>query len=175
METFINESSAFDQSQHSKDMVELIQRLFRLKNRFRVVIPENLIAVRQKMQTLETGGKHGDGNGFDVFYRVGHIFTRHPEPLTMGELSHAMDVPLSTATRITDWLVNNTYAQRLPDPKDRRVVRVALTPTGMELYQTIHEFFVARMKGFMRHFTVEERETFLTLLRKVVDALEEGV
>jgi len=41
----------------------------------------------------------------------------------MGELSKALDVPLSTATRIAD-CGQERYAERSPDPKDRRVVRV---------------------------------------------------
>jgi DNA-binding MarR family transcriptional regulator len=175
METLSKDTLQTEQTNHSKEMVDLIQRLFRLKNRFRVVMPENLVSLRQKIQTLEPGGKQGDGNGLELFYRVGTIFTHHPEPMAMGELSHEMDVPLSTATRIMDWLVTNGYAQRLPDPKDRRVVRVALTPEGTELYKTIHEFFVERLKVFMRRFTIKERETFITLFRKVVDAMEEGI
>jgi DNA-binding MarR family transcriptional regulator len=173
MEAFFSENSSRDQTQHSKEMIDLVQRLLKLKNHFRIVLPENIIALRQKIKTFEAGGKHGDGNGFDLFYRVGNIFNHHPEPLTMGELSHEMGVPLSTATRIMDLLVNNGYAQRLPDPKDRRIVRVALTQEGIELYRTLHAFFVERMRAFMRRFSAEERDTFLVLLRKVVEALEQ--
>ncbi len=67
----------------------------------------------------------------------------------MGELSRDLEVPLSTATRTMDWLVNNGYAQRLPDPKDRRVVRVELTGKGKETFQAISTFMLARVEQAM--------------------------
>ena len=45
----------------------------------------------------------------------------------MGELSNALSLPFSTATRMVDYLVARGYIQRLSDTTDRRVVRVALT------------------------------------------------
>jgi DNA-binding MarR family transcriptional regulator len=174
METSSTDPIRLDQSQHSMEMVELVQRMWRLTGRFRVLVPENIVTLRKKIKTFEPGGKHGDFGGFEMFYRVGTIFAQHPEPMTMGEISHELVVPLSTATRMMDWLVSNSYAERLPDPKDRRVVRVKLTASGTKLYRTLQEFVVARLKVFMHRFTVEERETFIALLRKVVDAMEEG-
>jgi DNA-binding MarR family transcriptional regulator len=172
----LQSSSLFNTKvQYSKEMVELIQRLLRLKNRFKVVVPENLLALRQRIQSLDVGGKPGDGTGFDLFYRVGNIFTQHQGPLSMGELSHGLEVQLSTATRTVDWLVSNGYARRLSDTKDRRIVRVELTEAGVDVYRTIHEFFMERLKRFMQRFTLEERDAFLALLRKVVEALEQGI
>jgi DNA-binding PadR family transcriptional regulator len=47
---------------------------------------------------------------------------------------HPGRAPFSTATRTTDWLLNNGYVQRLTDPNDRRlVVCVELTEAGKEL------------------------------------------
>jgi DNA-binding MarR family transcriptional regulator len=71
-----------------------------------------------------------------------------------------------------DWLVNNGYAVRLTDPGDRRIVRVALTDAGQDIYRTVNEFFMERVERFMRQFTPEERDTLLALLRKILDALE---
>jgi DNA-binding MarR family transcriptional regulator len=160
------------QAQHSTEIVDLFQRILLLKSRFSLVVPENIIALRQNILDLDSGGK-GFGSNFDLFFRIGNIFGRSPGSISMGELSHELQVPLSTSTRIVDWLVNNKYARRLPDPKDRRIVRVELTETGISLYKTIHQFLVDRLRGFMRRFSVEERDTFLRLLKKVVETLEE--
>jgi DNA-binding MarR family transcriptional regulator len=174
MEDLHPDSFTGTQSQHSTEMVDLFQRIMRLKNRFSVVIPENMLALKKNVINLDFGGK-GFGSNFDLFYRIGNIFGRHEGPISMGELSHDLSVPLSTATRIVDWLVSSNYAQRLSDPKDRRIVLVKLTETGVELYRTIHNFLVDRVSGFMHRFTVDERKTFMMLLRKVVDALEEEI
>jgi DNA-binding MarR family transcriptional regulator len=81
-------------------------------------------------------------------------------------------VPLSNATRTMDWLVNNGYAQRLPDPKDRRVVRVELTETGKATYQAISTFMLARVEQALSPLTLSEREIFIELLNKVLTAFE---
>jgi DNA-binding MarR family transcriptional regulator len=161
--------------QHSEEMLDLVARFFRLRSRFRMLLPESIQTLREKIHALKESGKHGEFGDIELFYRVGGLLQKHGDPVTMGEISHEMEVPLSTATRIVDWLVANGYAQRLPDAKDRRIVRVGFTPQGIEVYHTIHQFFIERLMSFMHRFSVEERETFLRLMRKVVDGLEEGL
>ena len=92
----------------------------------------------------------------------------------MGEFSNALSVPLSTATRIADWLVDNGYIQRLPDSDDRRVVRVALTDTGKGLFRAIDRYIRERMQQILSSLTVEERSILLTLVSKVVSGLKEA-
>ena len=154
-------------------IVELLQRLFHLKNRLKVGLPENLIELKQRLNQANLGSKTGGIHDFDLFYHIGIIFSRHCfTPITMGELSQALDVPLSTATRIMDWLVKNDYAQRLPDSDDRRVVRVALTGSGQEMYRMIDDFFMERIGRFISQFTPEERLHLLSLLRKFIQTIE---
>jgi len=93
----------------------------------------------------------------------------------MGELSHALDFPLSSATRIVDWLVKNDYAMRLDDPEDRRIVRVTLTEAGLEIYRTINEFFLQRIELVLRQFTPQEIEILRSVLSRIVDTLETGM
>jgi len=151
---------------------ETAQRVFRLRNRFKLVVPDNLMVLRDRYLASTRGGKTGGANDFELFYKVGIIFSQHEKPITMSELSHELDVPMSTATRIMDWMVGNEYAQRLPDPDDRRIVRVALSASGLEVYRAINEFIVGRVRRFMRQFSPEECETSLSLLSRVLDALE---
>ena len=91
----------------------------------------------------------------------------------MGEFSNALSVPLSNATRIADWLVDNGYVQRLPDSEDRRVVRVSLTDMGKELFKAIDRYIRQRMLQMLSGLTTEERVILLTLIRKVVTGLKE--
>ena len=92
----------------------------------------------------------------------------------MGEFSNALSVPLSTATRIADWLVDNGYIQRLPDVDDRRVVRVSLTDMGKELFKAIDRYIRQRMKQILSSLTAEERTILLALVSKVVSGLKEA-
>jgi DNA-binding MarR family transcriptional regulator len=90
----------------------------------------------------------------------------------MGELSDALSVPLSTATRMVDWLVKNGYAQRLPDPEDRRIVRVTLTSNGRKIYKAIESYIEQRFEQILSCLTVEEQGTLYTLLSRVMSALK---
>ena len=156
----------------SPEAVKLLQRIVRLRGRFKVVAPENLVALKKQIHESKPSGKEAGIEDAGLFYNAGSVFFRYAGPITMGELSRDLEVPLSTATRTMDWLVNNGYAQRLPDPKDRRVVRVELTGKGKETFQAISTFMLGKVEQAMSPLNPAERKTFLTLLNKVLDAFE---
>lgn len=158
---------------HTDQIVDILRDFIRLKPRLKAVLPEDLARLKERLGELHPEGGPRRSADYDLFYRVGVVLSRHREPLTMGELSEALAVPLSTATRMVDWLVKSGYAERLPDPEDRRVVRVGLTETGQELYQTINGFMRQRVEQVLRRFSAEERENLVLLLRKIVKTLEE--
>src|SRR5919197_6687353 len=73
--------------------------------------------------------------GFDLGPAQYHALTYVSEmaPVRMGELATALRVAESTATRVVDRLVADGLLERMPDPSDRRTVRVALTTKGRAL------------------------------------------
>jgi DNA-binding MarR family transcriptional regulator len=90
----------------------------------------------------------------------------------MRELSRALSVPLSTATRMVSLLVDNGWAQRLSDPDDRRIIRVALTDSGRRLQDIIEEHLGQHARTILSCLTAEERIILLTLLGKVASTME---
>ena len=54
--------------------------------------------------------------------------------MAMGELAARVRVPLSTATRVVDRMVERDLVQRERPKDNRRVVRVALAPAGQRFY-----------------------------------------
>lgn len=92
--------------------------------------------------------------------------------LTMGELSQNLAVPLSTATRMMDWWVDNEFAQRLNDPGDRRVVRVSLTDTGRRLHELLEKSLSEGVRQCLNCLTTEEQTVLLTLISKVAQGLK---
>jgi DNA-binding MarR family transcriptional regulator len=82
-------------------------------------------------------------------------------------------VPFSKATRMINWLVDNEYVKRLPDPNDRRIVRVALTEKGDSLHQAINDYMRERIQELLSSsLTVEEKIILFTLIKKVVSTLQ---
>ena len=108
-----------------------------------------------------------------AFHRMGRILHRKPG-LTMGELSQALSVPLYTATRMVDWLVESGLADRLSDPNDRRVVRVTLTDDGRRFQELIEAHVAHSIQRVMACLTPEEQGTLIALLHKVAVSLTES-
>ena len=158
----------------SPEAVKLLQRIVRLRSSFKVVAPENFAVLKKQIHESKSSGKEAGIEDAGLFYNTGSVFLRYDGPISMGELSRDLEVPLSTATRTMDWLVNNGYARRLPDPKDRRVVRVELTEKGKETFQAISTFMLGRVEQAMSPLSTSEQKTFITLLNKVLDAFEEA-
>jgi DNA-binding MarR family transcriptional regulator len=109
-------------------------------------------------------------NGY--FYKVSSNIIKHRSP-TMGELSVALSVPFSTATRIIDGMVEDGYVKRMPDPEDRRIVKVALTSKGMQLHNMIEKVTAEHVQQILSVLSAEEQEALFRLIGKVMKALEQ--
>jgi len=157
---------------HVDQATEIVQDLVRLKSRLKVERSPDLARAKAQLDELRSAGRVRGVVNPTLLLQVGVILSRQSEPQSMGELSKALDVPLSTATRIVNWWVKSSYAGRSRDPQDRRVVRVALTQAGQELIETRHTFVRQRVEQVLRHFTPQERETLVALMRKLVASLE---
>jgi DNA-binding MarR family transcriptional regulator len=102
---------------------------------------------------------------------MGSILYRDTNP-TMRELSSALSVPLSTATRMVSLWVDNGWARRLSDPDDRRIIRVALTDSGRRIHDIMEDFLGQHARKVLGCLTAEERIILLTLIGKVASTME---
>ena len=143
-------------------------------NRFESALPGELVRIQGNLGGMQPQKGHHPSSNYELFYRA--CSSIYPDgSITMGEFSNALSAPLSTATRIADWLVESNYIQRIPDSEDRRVVRVSLTGTGKELFQSIDHYIRQRMQQIMSSLTPEERTTLLTLINKLLTGFKEVI
>lgn len=152
-------------------IAQLIRDFWQLQLAFEATLPKQLAQVRNRLDALPPVGKRYRGANDDLFFRASELLCQKGN-LSMGELSRALAVPLSTATRVVNWLVVNGYAQRLPDRSDRRIVRVTLTKTGQRLHKLATNYIAERMGQLLSNLTEEERTTFFALFRKLGSALK---
>jgi DNA-binding MarR family transcriptional regulator len=61
------------------------------------------------------------------------------EGASQRELAHHMRIEPPTLTRHLDKLAQEGLVERRPDPDDRRVVRVVVTPAGLERLRELHD------------------------------------
>jgi DNA-binding MarR family transcriptional regulator len=159
-------------SPYMPEIINIIRRLFYLRHRLKPVLPEDLLDIAP-LRGERQEPNPGAADDYNVLFDIGAILAQQQEPVTMGELGRALGVPLSTATRIVNWLVKSGYAERRPDPEDRRVVRVALTEQGQTLNRTAEAFIRRRLEMWLQRLTPEECQMLVILMSKFVDALEE--
>lgn len=150
------------------EFIELIQNFIRLRPNF--VMPEHVVRFKQQMEKLR-----GSGNSEDHTFlvRVFIILAHSETPLTMGELSAELKIPLSSATRIVDWLVRGNFLERMYDPKDRRVVLVKMTKSGEQFFQTAMDYNKKRIAHLIDNFSTEEQDQLLHLMSKLLSKLQE--
>ena len=157
---------------YNSQVTAVVHGFMQVWNRFEATLSKELSQIQESLQGMHPQREHQPNANYELFYRA--CSSIYPKGnITMGEFSNALSVPLSTATRIADWLVDNGYIQRLPDSDDRRIVRVALTDTGKELFKAIDLYIRQRMNQILSSLTAEERTILLTLVNKVVSGLKE--
>ena len=96
---------------------------------------------------------------------------RAPDGLTMGELSSRLMVSNGNVTGLTEALVREGLVSRLPEPADRRSLRIRLTSAGKRAFDQmtpIHEQWIDEM---MTGLSRAEMARLLELLGKLKASL----
>jgi DNA-binding MarR family transcriptional regulator len=95
------------------------------------------------------------------------------EACTMGELAGSLRVTMGAATGLVDRLVQQGLVQREPDPSDRRVVRVRLTPAGQRAHTALVRGVRRRLSAALEKLSPEQRAQVAAALAMLRDALGE--
>jgi DNA-binding MarR family transcriptional regulator len=93
--------------------------------------------------------------------------------LGVGELACAAGVSAPTATRMLAGLERDGVVERRACPRDRRVVRVALTPAGAQQVARKRERIEARRNELYRSLGPDEREQAARVLARLAAAIED--
>ena len=89
-------------------------------------------------------------------------------PLSPAALAERTGVTRATMTGLVDTLERDRLVHRAPDPDDRRMMTVAITPRGERLLRKILPAHFRRMAWLMGPLSEGDRKTFLRLLTKVL-------
>lgn len=156
----------------SNYITDIVHGFMQVWNKFESTLDKELAQIRENLEGMHPHRVGQSDANYELFYRASSSI--YPQgSMTMGEFSTALSVPLSTATRIADWLVDNGYVQRFNDPEDRRVVRITLTDNGRGLYKAIDKYIKQRLQNILSCLDDEEMKAFLILVRKIVTRLKE--
>lgn len=88
-----------------------------------------------------------------------------------AELADQANVTRATMTGLIDTLEKDGLVRREPDPNDRRMMSVELTPKAHAFMAAMLPGLFRRIAGFMSHLSEDERRTLVQLLGKIHEGL----
>ena len=120
--------------------------------------------------------KHELSSGrFMVLIQLLNKAENRPQPCTPAELAEMAGVTRATMTGLIDTLERDGLVKREPDPDDRRMMFVHLTPAGQALLARVLPPYFQQMAAFLRPLSEPERKTLVKLLAKIVQGSRAAV
>ena len=95
--------------------------------------------------------------------------------MSMKDLSLAVGVDSSTMTRMVDQLVDKGLVVRKTDEKDRRLVRIGLTPAGRKLHRELNGALAGFYKDSLDEIPDQERVVIIQSLDRLNRAIAKGL
>lgn len=92
-------------------------------------------------------------------------------PMAPGELARCVHYSPGALTRLLDKLEHSGYLQRVPDPNDRRALRLELTATGRSIHKRMLACGNAAAERAFAGFSGVERQQLHALLERLLDHL----
>ena len=89
------------------------------------------------------------------------------DALRMTDIAHTLGVTTAAATGIVDRLVKSSYAVRVYDTRDRRIIKIRLSPKGRELVFRINKQKKHNIIEIFGKIPSEDRDSFLKILMRV--------
>jgi DNA-binding MarR family transcriptional regulator len=89
--------------------------------------------------------------------------------MTAGELAKAAGLTSGAVTAVIDRLEKAGMAARVPDPADRRRVRIEVTPKLWELTGPLMMPFLDESQAILDDYSTEELERFTEFIQRVID------
>jgi DNA-binding MarR family transcriptional regulator len=97
---------------------------------------------------------------------------REHSPRSAGELSNEVAHDMGALSRVVDELVADGLVQKERSPTDRRRMDISATPGGVRTAEETLPFVLAELNRILQPFTVDEVDTLVALLDKLLVAME---
>ena len=95
------------------------------------------------------------------------------DSISQVELSKKMNIRSSTVVRLIDRMERDGYVRRVKDIHDRRVTSIKLTDSGLNLREQLLPEGQKVNDIFCKDITQKEFKTFIHVLNKMVDNINE--
>lgn len=139
---------------------ELIQEFFETLNAIHRIVGDN-------RSPIYPGGERRNQERRQPQTELLYILSRAKE-LTIKQIAAAMYITSSAATQMVESLVNQGLLERTDDPKDRRVVRVRLTPKGRVNFSKFKKSHLNYVDAVLKKLSTEELKFIIKIREKII-------
>ena len=126
-----------------------------------------LFMAQQKLRTYITSALLTEGIRVTLGQAAILFILQRDDGRTMTELSKALAVKNATLTRLIDRLERSAFVMRRASKKDRRSIRIYITPEGIEESEKAKPFIKRVNEEIKSGFSQEEIEVFKRVLNSV--------
>jgi DNA-binding MarR family transcriptional regulator len=141
----------------------------------------NVLATEAAMNSMATADLLFDRIGrllrpLDVSAAGGLVLglLRDHGPLSPSDLGARLIVTRATVTGLVDSLERRGFVRRLPNPADRRSLRVEITPRGLAVLQELRTLVHRHEKAWMSRLTDEQLRAYIELHHRVQESLADS-
>ncbi len=92
--------------------------------------------------------------------------------LRMSEIAKLLAVKPPAVSAIVDYLVNTKVVERVPDPTDRRVTIIRLTPFGLKTWTEVDERRRQDMSKCLSVLDADDKKDLLRICNKLLASME---
>ncbi len=111
-----------------------------------------------------------EGISLEMYYCI-QVLRHHQGGMTMTELAKSVHSPKQQMTKVVSKLIDMDLAQRVNDPKDRRLIRLELTEQGLQYMDHFLQKDAVYYRNMLDAMSAEDRKEFgeaLTVLYRVL-------
>ncbi len=146
-------------------LLTLIDEFGRIKLSLQDITPQWSRQMHEQLQAA--GMKLADGEEhiglLRQFHRAHRLLGSEESGVRMSEVSERLGIPLSSASRTVEQLVQRGLLTRRPDQHDRRMVLVSVTPLGQAVFDIFDAAFRRHLGELLGQLSAEERGQLLHL------------
>ena len=101
-------------------------------------------------------------------------YITHKGQSRMTDMAHYMKVSTAAMTGVIERLVRAGYVFRLSEPRDRRIIKIAVLPKGSKLVDKFNRERRQMIMDLFGKLTQKEREDYLRIVTRLRDAIEKS-
>jgi len=134
------------------------------------LLAEQLLRLTRRVHGIQKRQLHERGLGVTPAQsRLLRILAHWETPPRMADLAERLEVVPRAVTTLVDGLEASGKVRRVPDPANRRVIRIELTEDGLKTLQGLRDVRRAAAEEILAPLTDDQRDVLGGLLDTLID------